>query len=99
VLLPIQVTVKNAVNVVTGDVRVSGEVVPDSDKTSHVEVLPNFCDPTVGRVIKFKALTNGFSKEVKLTRGQSQDQEKLSHILIINNNNEFLNRMALKPMW
>ena len=79
--LPIQVTVKNAVNIVTGDVRVNGEVVPDSEKTSHVEVLPNFCDPTIGRVIKFKALTKGFSKEVKLTRGQSQDQEKLFQIL------------------
>ena len=59
--LPFQVTVRNAVNVVTGDVRVNGEVVPVSDKTSHVEVLPNFCDPTIGRVIKFKALTKGFS--------------------------------------
>ena len=80
-LLPIQVTVKNAVNVVTGDVKVNGEVVPDSDKTSHVEVLPNFCDPTIGRVIRFKALTKGFSKEVKLTRGKPQDQEKLFHNL------------------
>ena len=78
--LPIQVTVKNAVNVVTGDVRVNGQVVPDTDKTSHVEVLPNFCDPTVGRVIRFKALTKGFSKEVKLTQGQPQEQEKLFHI-------------------
>ena len=67
----IQVTVRNAVNVVTGDVRVNGEVVPDSDKTSHVEVLPKGGDPmeTEGRVIRFKALTKGFSKEVKLTRG------------------------------
>ena len=61
----------NAVNVVTGDVRVNGEVVPDSDKTSHLEVLPKGGDPmeTEGRVIRFKALTKGFSKEVKLTRG------------------------------
>ena len=69
----------NEVNRVTGDVRVNGEVVPD--KISHVEVLPNFCDPTVGRVIRFKALTKGFSKEVKLTQGQPQEHEKLFHSL------------------
>ena len=51
----IQMTVRNAVNVVTGDVRVNGEVVPNSDKTSHVEVLPKGGDPmeTEGRVIRF----------------------------------------------
>ena len=61
---------KNAVNIATGDVRVNGEVVPDADKTSHVEVLPKGGDPTQteGRLIKFKGLTKGFSKEVKLTR-------------------------------
>ena len=61
----IQVFVTNAVNIVTGDVRVNGEVVPSSDKASHVVVKPN----TEGRVIRFLNLTKGFSKEVKLTRG------------------------------
>ena len=57
---------------VTGDVRVNGEVIPDSQKTTHVEVKPKPSDPTEGRVIKFKALTKGFSKEAKLTRGSTQ---------------------------
>ena len=67
-------TVRNAVNVATGDVRVNGEVVPDAQKTSHVEVRPKGGDPTEteGRVIMFKGLTKGFSKEVKLTRGSVQ---------------------------
>jgi len=70
----LQVTVINAVNIVTGDVKVNGEVVPEQDKTSHVEVLPKRGDPTEteGRLIKFKGLTKGFSKEVKLTRGNVQ---------------------------
>ena len=65
----IQVFVTNAVNIATGDVRVNGEVVSDSEKTAHVEVKPKPDDPTEGRVIKFKNLTKGFSKEAKLTRG------------------------------
>ena len=65
----IQVFVKNAVNVVTGDVRVNGEVVQSSDKASHVVVKPKSDDDTEGCVIRFLNLTKGFSKEVKLTRG------------------------------
>ena len=61
-------TVKNAVHVATGDVRVNGEVVPVADKTSHVEVRPKSGSTTEGRIIMFKELTKGFSKEVKLTR-------------------------------
>lgn len=60
--------VRNAVHVATGDVRVNGAVVPDSDKTDHVAVKPKPGSTTEGRVIKFKQLVKGFSKEVKLTR-------------------------------
>ena len=60
----------NEVNRVTGDVRVNGEVVPEEDKISHVEVLPKrgVETATVGRLIKFKGLKKGFSTEVKLPR-------------------------------
>ena len=68
----IQVFVKNAVNVATGDVRVNGEVVSDSQKTTHVVVKPRPNDATEGRVIRFLNLTKGFSKEVKLTRGSME---------------------------
>ena len=55
--------VKNAVNEATGDVRVNGAVVPDTEKTNHVTVR----NTKEGGVIKFKGLVKGFSKEVKLT--------------------------------
>lgn len=59
-----------AVNVATGDVRVDGKVVAESEKTSHVEVRPKGGNPsnTEGRIVIFKELVKGFSKEVKLTR-------------------------------
>ena len=60
--------VKYVVNVATGDVRVNGAVVPGTDKTNHVTVKPKPGSTTEGRVIKFKQLVKGFSKEVKLTR-------------------------------
>lgn len=63
-----QVTVRNAVHVATGDVRVNGEVVPEMDKTSNVEVRPKSGSTTEGRIIMFKQLSKGFTKEVKLTR-------------------------------
>lgn len=74
VYFALQVTVKNAVNRVTGGVRVNGDFVQEADKVNHVEVLPRRGDPTetVGRIIRFKSLTKGFSKEVKLTRGNVQ---------------------------
>ena len=56
--------VKYVVNVATGDVRVNGAVVPDSEKTNHVTVS----NSRKGSEIKFKQLVKGFSKEVKLTR-------------------------------
>ena len=52
----------------TGDVRVNGAVVPDIDKVNHVTVRPKSGSTTEGRIIKFKQLVKGFSKEVKLTR-------------------------------
>lgn len=55
-------------NVATGDVKEDGEVVSDTDKTSHVEVVKQSGSTTKGRRIKFKQLAKGFSKEVKLTR-------------------------------
>ena len=58
----------NAVNIATGDVRVNGEVVPDTDKTNHVMVRPKSSGATTGRTIVFKQLSKGFTKEVKLTR-------------------------------
>ena len=60
--------VKNAVHVTTGEVRVNGAIVPDTDKTNHVKVDPKPGSTTEGHVIKFKQLVKGFSKEVKLTR-------------------------------
>ena len=63
-----QVHVRNAVHVTTGDVRVNGAIVPDTDKTNHVTVTPKPGSTTKGCVIKFKQLVKGFSKEVKLTR-------------------------------
>jgi len=62
------VVVTNDVHVSTGDVRVNGAVVPDSDKTDNVEVMPKRRGATEGHVIKFKQLVKGLSKEVKLTR-------------------------------
>ena len=55
-------------NIATGDVRVNGEVVPDTDKTNHVMVRPKSSGATTGRTIVFKQLSKGFTKEVKLTR-------------------------------
>ena len=63
-----QVGVSSLVNVATGDVRVNGEVVPDTDKTNHVMVIPISDDATTGCAIVFKQLSKGFTKEVKLTR-------------------------------
>ena len=65
-----QVYVKNAVNVATGDVRVNGAVVPDTEKTNHVTVS----NSGEGSKIKFKQLVKGFSKEVKLTRGAQEEK-------------------------
>ena len=66
----LQITLKREVNVATGDVRVDGEVVDEMVKANHVEVRPTGVDlmPTTGRIIMFKDMTRGFSKEVKLTR-------------------------------
>ncbi|KAL9951814.1 hypothetical protein ACROYT_G044546 [Oculina patagonica] len=66
----VQVTLRNDVHVATEDVRVNGEVVQEMVKTSHVEVRPKEGNrtATTGRVIRFKELSKGFSKEVKLTR-------------------------------
>ena len=58
----------NAVNIATGDVRVNGEVVPDTDKTNHVMVRPNSSGAITGHAIVFKQLSKGFTTEVKLTR-------------------------------
>ena len=63
-----QVTVRDLIQVETGDVRVNGEVVPDADKASHVTVKPRSGSTTTGRNIMFKQFTKGFSKEVKLTK-------------------------------
>ena len=60
--------VRNAVHVATGDVRVNGVDVLSTDKTNHVTVKPKPGSTTEGRVITFKQLVKGFSKEVKLTR-------------------------------
>ena len=68
--LSYQVYVKNAVNVATGDVRVNGAVVPDTEKENHVTVS----NTRGGTVIKFKQLVKGFSKEVKLTRGAQEEK-------------------------
>ncbi|KAL9953039.1 hypothetical protein ACROYT_G040390 [Oculina patagonica] len=69
----IQVWVRNAVNIATGDVKENGAVVPDADKTSHVEVMLRSGSTTEGRRLKFKQLVKGFSKEVKLTRGAEME--------------------------
>ena len=66
--------VRNAVHVTTGDVRVNGVVVPDTDKANHVTVKPKPGSTTEGRVIKFKQLVKGFSKEVKLTRCDGEEK-------------------------
>ena len=58
----------------TGDVRVNGAVVPDIDKVNHVTVRPKSGSTTEGRIIKFKQLVKGFSKEVKLTRGAQEEK-------------------------
>ena len=65
-----QVTLEHEVNIATGDVRVDGDIVDEMVKTSHVEVRPKGGDATAttGRIIMFKEMTKGFSKEVKLTR-------------------------------
>ena len=56
----------------TGDVRVNGEIISDSDKTNHVEVMPKSRDSSEGFDIKFKVLKCGISKEVKLTRRKNR---------------------------
>ena len=61
-------TITTTVTLTTGDVRVNGEVVPDGEKTSHVEVKALRRQPTKGRTIIFKDLKKGFSKEVKVTK-------------------------------
>ena len=57
-------------NVATGDVRVDGKVVAETEKTSHVWVRPRegTQSNTDGHIVIFKELVKGFSKEVKLTR-------------------------------
>ena len=58
------------VEVSIGDVRVNGEIVSQSERGDHVEAIPRGMDPnsTISRRIKFKGLSKGFSKEVKLRR-------------------------------
>ena len=58
------------INVATGDVRVDGKVVAETEKMSHVEVQPRERNQsnTDGHIVIFKELVKGFSKEVKLTR-------------------------------
>ena len=58
------------INVATGDVRVDGKVVAETEKMSHVEVQPRGGNQsnTDGHIVIFKELVKGFSKEVKLTR-------------------------------
>ena len=58
------------INVATGDVRVDGKVVAETEKMSHVEVQPREGNQskTDGHIVIFKELVKGFSKEVKLTR-------------------------------
>lgn len=63
--------VRSSVNVATGDVKEDGVVIPDADKTDHVEVMPQSGSTTRGRRIKFKQIVKGFTKEVKLTRGST----------------------------
>ena len=57
-------------NMATGDARVDGKVVEETEKTSHVEVQPGEGNQsnTDGHIVIFKELVKGFSKEVKLTR-------------------------------
>ena len=57
-----------------GDVRVNGEIVPQGARGDHVEAIPRGMDParTTSRRIKFKGLSKGFSKEVKLRRPSAQ---------------------------
>lgn len=57
-------------NIATGDVRVDGKVVAETEKMSHVEVRPRGENQssTDGHIVIFKELVKGFSKEVKLTR-------------------------------
>ena len=74
-----QVTVRDLVQVETGDVRVNGEVVPDADKASHVTVKPRSGSTTTGRNIMFKQFTKGFSKEVKLSSLSCAIRVKLLH--------------------
>ena len=64
---------RKAVDRVTGNVRVNGDFVKDEDKAAHVEVLSRggYLQETKGSIVKFKSLTKGFSKEVKLTRGRA----------------------------
>ena len=59
---------RNAVNLVTGDVKQNGKRITSADKSAHVEVKPKSVGASQGRVIKFKKLAKGFSTEVKLTR-------------------------------
>ena len=58
------------VEVSIGDVRVNGEIVPQGERGDHVGAIPRGMDPnsTKSRRIKFKGLSKGFSKEVKLRR-------------------------------
>ena len=54
----------------TGDVRVDGKVVAETEKTRHVEVRPRGENQTNidGHIVVFKELVKGFSTEVKLAR-------------------------------
>ena len=69
-----QVFFPKDVEVSIGDVRVNGEIVPQGERGDHVEAIPRGMDPnsTKSRRIKFKGLSKGFSKEVKLRRPSAQ---------------------------
>ena len=69
-----QVFFPKDVEVSIGDVRVNGKSVPQGERGDHVEAIPRGMDParTTSRRIKFKGLSKGFSKEVKLRRPSAQ---------------------------
>ena len=69
-----QVFFPKDVEVSIGDVRVNGKMVAQGERGDHVEAIPRGMDParTTSRRIKFKGLSKGFSKEVKLRRPSAQ---------------------------
>ena len=74
-----QVFFPKDVEVSIGDVRVNGKMVAQSERGDHVEAIPRGMDParTTSRRIKFKGLSKGFSKEVKLRRPSAQAKKWL----------------------